>query len=155
MKKIFSLFLTVALCLSMYMSAFAADSSDGNSEIPEGIKKTTITYEMEADNGIQPLMWDVEERETSKQSAWTPIFTIPDRYFGYEISATSGNPYGEFNVALMDSYNTVVCSKTNLANGTVKKEDWITVHAGTNHQFLVSNLTGSYLKFKITYYSWK
>lgn len=155
MKKFISLLLSVSVFMSMAVTAFAADESD----VPE-IEKTTITYEMPApandeDAGIQPLMWDEENRETSKQLAYTPPFVIPDRYFAYEIRATSGNPSGSYAVALIDSDEDVVVRISNTANSSTKKADWITVDAGQTYQFKVTNLTGSNLIFSITYYSWK
>lgn len=155
MKKLISLLLAVSLFTSMSVNAFAADRSD----IPE-IEKTTITYEMPAPTddenaGIQPLIWNQESHETSKQIAYTPLFVIPDRYFAYEMSATSGNPSGSYAITLIDHNEDLIVRISNTANSSTKKADWITVDAGQTYQFKVSNLTGSNLKFSITYYSWK
>ncbi len=155
MKKLISLLLAVSLFTSMSVNAFAADRSD----IPE-IEKTTITYEMPAPTddenaGIQPLIWDQESHETSKQLAYTPLFVIPDRYFAYEMSAISGNSSGKYAIALMDQYSIETHSITHTANSTTKKADWIDVVPGRSYQFRVTNFTGSNLIFTITYYSWK
>ncbi|MCI9454401.1 MAG: hypothetical protein HFG83_11350 [Dorea sp.] len=155
MKKSISLLLTIIVCFSMSISAFAAD--EDNFVIPKDIKETTITYQIDPNDvdGIQPFIWNTEERETNKQTAYTPFFTIPDRYFAYEITATSDNPSGQFSVALIDKNSVTIRSISGIADGSYRKSDWIDVTAGQVYQFKVTNQTNSYLKFTITYYSWK
>lgn len=154
MKKFLSLILALTLCVSMSVTAFA----EGPSDIPE-LEKTTITYDVPAaeedDDGIEPLIWGQETHEPNVQTRYTTPFVIPDRYFAYEVTATSGNPNGECAVALMNSYMWAIASETVFANGVMEKRDWIEVHPGESYQFRITNLTGSNLKVTITYYSWK
>lgn len=154
-EKNFSLLLTVVIFFSTSVLAFATDECDF--DIPKDLKKTSITYQIEPIDidGIQPFIWNTEEWETTKQTAYTPLFTIPDRYFEYEITATSDNPSGLFSVALIDKNSETICNISGIANGSHRKAAWIDVTAGQIYQFKVTNQTNSYLKFTITYYSWK
>lgn len=56
MKKSISLLLTIIVCFSMSISAFAAD--EDNFVIPKDIKETTITYQIDPNDvdGIQPFI---------------------------------------------------------------------------------------------------
>lgn len=156
MKKIVSLLVVLSLFMAMTVTASAT-------EIPER-EEHKITYEFPApgsdeatdDDGVQPLIWGQETHEPMAKTRYTTPFVIPDRYFAYEITATSGNPSGKYAVALVESSDTsVVCNISTTANGTVKKIDWLDVYPGTSYQFRISNMTGSTLKVTITYYSWK
>ncbi len=158
MKKFISLLAVLTLCISMATTAFATDGKDSSE-----IEKTTVTYEIEPGTelvtkpgeSVDPCIWGQETHEPTAKVRYTTPFTIPDRYFAYEMTATSGNPAGEYAVALMDRYNTVTTSRTNIANGSTLKNDWITVDAGEAYQFRITNFTGSNLKVTLTYYSWK
>ena len=157
MKKLFSLFLSVAFCLSMSMSAFATDGSDNNSNVPEGVKKTDVICIIGAgdDAGIQPLIWG-ETEPTVSNAYYTSSFAIPDRYFGYDFTAVSStNPNGIYSVSLLDSNLSVIYKTGAHANGEPGKGDWINVNPGQSYRFRINNSTGSSLTVHITYYSWK
>lgn len=160
MKKFISLLVVLSLTLGLSMTALAEEDNGGIPEL-ENVEKHEIIYELPApssddsDEGVQPLIWGQETHEPMVPTRYTTPFVIPDRYFAYEMSATSGNPNGTYAVALMDKYMDVVTSRSTIANGSTLKNDWIDVDAGETFQFRITNLTNSTLKVTITYYSWK
>lgn len=160
-KRILSMLLALTLCLSLSTTAFASETS----EIPENVTKTTVTYTVDAGESIttvQPRMWSGNTYTLNSGTAtYTAQFTIPDKYFAYEVYATDSNGNAlsssttAFYVYLMeDDVETTIASLSGAANGTTYKKDWITVTAGNSYLFKIYNNSSTSLSVTITCYSW-
>lgn len=166
MKKVFCFVLSLMLVFSLNItSVFAADAEGTGSPENGDIQKTTVTFTLNpsesADDGIMPLIWDQSfPAIVDHCSADMPEFYVPDRYFAYEISATTesgGSANGGFGVVLKE-----YISKGNVAtlsapvDGSPYKNDWIDLgSSGGKYYFRITNNTDVIINITITYYSWK
>ena len=150
--------LALTLCLSLSTTAFASETS----EIPENVTKTTVTYTVDAGESVttvQPRIWNQESHTVGVgYTVYGLQFTIPDRYFAFEVYATDSNGNAvnaSYTVALVYDITSVVSTITGTANGTVYKNDWIDLsYGGKTHQFRYINLSSTALSVHVTYYSW-
>lgn len=158
MRKFFAIIMSIVLCFSFSVSAFA--------ETPE-IEKHTITITVPAkdnqstnENDISPCMWDQGSYTLGVGTqTFTGDFIIPNRYFAYEISGypvNGGTSSESFAVYLCLSIPQVsVAGCSTYANNNVSKMDWLTVDEGEYYYFLIQNNTSQAIYVTITYYSWK
>lgn len=158
MRKVFAIIMSVVLCFSLSVSAFA--------ETPE-IEKHTITITVPEknnqstnENGVSTHMWEQGSYnlDTGTQTL-TGDFIIPNRYFAYEISGypiNGGTSSESFAVYLCLSIpQAIVAGSSTYANNQVSKLDWLTVDEGEYYYFLIKNNTSQTISVTITYYSWK
>lgn len=155
-KKLFSLILAVAMCLSFSVTAFAAETDQAV------LEKHVVTLSVKPgdDAGIMPAMWDQNTYTVGVGiTTYTPQFIIPDRYFAYEMSATgvSGAPVSvPYSVALMYDVTGLVASQNGIANGVSTKYDWIDLgFTGGSYLFRIINGGSEAINVTLTYYSWK
>lgn len=157
-KKIFASLLAVMLLLAaMPSAAFAAEPSD---ESP-AMTPHTVTIEVPAgevgEYDVMPLIWDQDDCSLVANYVHDlPGFVIPDPYFAYEVYATAvdGSKINQnYTLSLMfgDGVKAMTSGK---ANGTVYKNDWISVVPGATYYFRINNATSYSLSVYITYYSW-
>ena len=163
-KKLIALFLAMVMAMSFAVTAMAAETDSG---IPENATKHTIELDIAADgtvesytqDGITPRIWNQINHTVSGDKTYTLQFTVPERYFAYEMRATntSGNAItGSYNVALLlASSFSVKASNGADVNGITYKMDHIDL-GGTNRTclFCISNYAGVPISVTITYYSW-
>ena len=163
-KKIIALFLAIIMATSFATTAMAAESDSG---IPENATAHTIeltvnpdgTIEGAEDSGISPFIWNQEHHTVSGNKTYTQQFTVPDRYFAYEMRATdaSGNAIsGTYRVELLLAITfSTLASCTEAADGTSHKLDHIDLDSSNQRLlFCISNYAGVPLSVTITYYSW-
>jgi len=135
-------------------TALAAESNEHS--MPDGLVGTTIevTVEPDEDLGIMPLIWGQDKPSVgSNSSVDTNPFTVPERYFAFECSAT-GSSSGNYSVALKQGSGTIA-SANKAVNGETTKIDWIDLKSSNNTcYFRVSNGTSSSISVILTYYSW-
>lgn len=146
-KKIVALLMALVMCLSFSTSVFA-------SEVPD-VEKHTITFEIPAsdESGVQPWMWGQQAPSVNPGSARSNAFTITDRYFAYEMTATGAS--GNYAVSLVyENTNVTIASQSSSVDGVMHKLDWIDVTAGKSHQFIIYNYCSSPISVTLTYYSW-
>ena len=163
-KKLIALFLAMVLATSFATTAMAAEP---DSEIPENATRHTIeltvapdgTIEGSDEDGVAPFIWNQENHTVSYDKTYTLQFTVPERYFAYEMRATgtSGNAInGTYTVdLLMASSFAARASSTQSVNGITYKVDNIDL-SNTNQRclFCITNNTGVPISVTITYYSW-
>lgn len=163
-KKLIALFLAMVLATSFATTAMAAET---DSEIPENATRHTIeltvapdgTIEGTDEDGVAPFIWNQENHTVSGDKTYTLHFTVPERYFAYEMRATdtSGNATsGTYKVDLLLASTFITkASNCQAVNGITYKVDNIDL-SNTNQSclFCISNYTGVSISVTITYYSW-
>lgn len=163
-KKIFALFLAIIMATSFATTAMAAESDSGT---PENLVSHTIeltvnpdgTVEGGEDDGISPFIWNQENHTVSGNKTYTQQFTVPERYFAYEMTATdaSGNAIsGNYMVDLLDAQTfCVIASCTQQVDGNTYKIDHIDLYSSNERVlFCITNATGVPISVTLTYYSW-
>ena len=163
-KKLIALFLAMVLATSFATTAMAAEP---DSEIPENATRHTIeltvapdgTIEGSDEDGVAPFIWNQENHTVSYDKTYTQQFTVPERYFAYEMRATgtSGNAIsGNYSVALyLAGPFTSIALSTKNVDGNTYKVDHIDLSASNQTcLFCISNFTGVPISVTITYYSW-
>ena len=143
-KKLIALFLAMVLATSFATTAMAAEP---DSEIPENATRHTIeltvapdgTIEGSDEDGVAPFIWNQENHTVSYDKTYTLQFTVPERYFAYEVRATgtSGNAVsGNYIVELLDAESFApLASISSSVNGITYKVDNIDLHS-TNERCL-------------------
>lgn len=163
-KKLIALFLAMVLATSFATTAMAAEP---DSEIPENATRHTIeltvapdgTIEGSDEDGVAPFIWNQENHTVSYDKTYTLQFTVPERYFAYEVRATgtSGSAVsGSYNVSLLlaSTFSTLASCTTYANGGTVKVDNIDLLMSNTTCLFCISNYTGVPISVTITYYSW-
>ena len=163
-KKLIALFLAMVMAMSFAVTAMAAESDSG---IPENATSHTIELTVAPgetiidgeDDGVAPFIWGSNSYNPPANGAtYTAQFTIPDRYFAYEVSAIGSNGNAVNGICsvylLLSNAQTSIAGLNVNINGTVGKMDWIDVDAGTRHLFKIVNGSSSSITVNITYYSW-
>lgn len=163
-KKLIALFLAMVLATSFATTAMAAETDSG---IPENATRHTIeltvapdgTIEGTDEDGVVPFIWNQENHTVSGDKTYTLQFTVPERYFAYEMRATdtSGNALNSpYNVSLLLAVTlSTLASATFDANGNTYKVDNIDLLSSNKTcLFCISNFTGVPISVTITYYSW-
>lgn len=162
LKKIFALVMALVLATSFSTVAFAAEESG----IPENATRHTIEVTVEpgetlegTEEGIAPYIWNQGTYNPPANGAtYTAQFTIPDRYFAYEMYATStngSNVNANYEISLLHAAAfSIIASSSKPINGTTYKLDWIDVNANQNYLFKISNYSSVPITVRITYYSW-
>ena len=131
MKKFFAIFLAIALCIVGTTTAFASETERD----PEPTRMwASGTYVVPAYSSVD-----------------TGTFSLTDRYFAFEMSATSSSS-GTYTVALKRS-GVTKASATKYVNSGIFKKDWITITSGS-HYFTITNNTSASITVTLTYYSW-
>lgn len=163
MKKIKSILaMTLALILCFSTVAFAADTTDSETGIPEYATKHTVELTLapesdENDNSIAPYVWgDPSVSLIDHHTVNTAEFYLSDQYFAYEMEAipASGTATSQgYAVSLMCGSATKAAMTGN-ADGGLYKKDWITISTDANYYFKITNNTDYVLNVYITYYSW-
>ena len=162
-KKIIALFLAIIMATSFATTAMAAESDSG---IPENATAHTIELTVNPDgtvegneDGVSPFIWNQIQHTVSGNKTYTLQFTVPERYFAYEMRATDANGNaisGSYCVELLDAQALgIIASNTKPVNGVTYKVDHIDLNA-TNERvlFCISNIAGVPISVTITYYSW-
>ena len=121
--------------------------------------KHTIEIEVPANEEIvMPYIWDNGSYSPVYSSASTASFVVPDNNFAFETSArnVNGNACSaEYTVHLVSSLsNASKASLLNVANGTLKKLDWISTTPGNSYYFAFTNHSSTTLSVYLEYYSW-
>ena len=121
--------------------------------------KHTIEIEVPANEEIvMPYIWDNGSYSPVYSSASTASFVVPDNNFAFETSArdVNGNACSaEYSINLMlSSTNTSRASTRNVADGTLKKLDWIDTNPGSTYYFKIVNFSSTTLSVYLEYYSW-
>lgn len=172
-KKTVALFLALVLSVGCFsMTAMAAETTETN--IPANAVRHEVELTVSADGTIEnietlssaegatvmPRAWWQNSWNVPTDATYTPAFTVPERYFAYEISATdyNGNAVsgGRFTVELL--IHSTMGIKTSLSgnvNGSTCKMDWIDLQS-TNKTclFKIINHTSVPIVATVTYYSW-
>lgn len=162
-KKLIALFLAIIMATSFATTAMAAETL---SDIPENATCHTIELTVSPDgtieggeDGISPFIWNQENHTVSGNKTYTLQFTVPERYFAYEMRATDANGNaisGQYTVALLYALTfSVMASSTKNVDGNTYKLDNIDLGASNETVlFCISNYTGVPISVTITYYSW-
>lgn len=163
-KKLISLFLAIVMAMSFAVTAIAAEADSG---IPENATQHTIELDIAADgtvesytqDGITPRIWNQINHTVSGDKTYTLQFTVPERYFAYEMRATntSGNSAsGTYKVDLLLASNFVVkASSCQAVDGVTYKIDHIDLSSSNQRcLFCITNYANIPLSVTITYYSW-
>ena len=162
-KKIFALFLAMIMATSFATTAMAAESDSG---IPEHATSHTIELTVNPDgtvegseDGVSPFIWNQIQHTVSGNKTYTLQFTVPERYFAYEMRATTSsggtvNDYYRVELLHAGTFG-LFASCTKPVNGTTYKVDHIDLEC-TNERvlFCITNDTGVPISVTITYYSW-
>ena len=109
LKKLIALFLAMVIATSFTITALAAETEP---EIPENATCHTIELNLAADgtvesytqDGITPRIWNQINHTVSGNKTYTLQFTVPERYFAYEMratTATGGTVNANYNVELL------------------------------------------------------
>lgn len=166
MKKILSLILAFALTLCISTSALAAEPVN---RLNGGkVEKHTIELVAEPgvntisldDEGIMPIIWNQFSHKVPYNGKYTTaVFSIPDRYFAFEVTGTDYNGNGAsgyFSVNLLYYVQAGLAGLTCTVNGPSKKADWITIPAVGEKKYAFEILNGATgdINVTITYYSW-
>lgn len=163
-KKLISLFLAIVMAMSFAVTAMAAEP---DSEIPENAISHTIeltvapgeTITGDDEDGVAPFIWNQIGHTVSGDKTYTQQFTVPERYFAYEVRATntSGNSINAtYKVDLLMASNFAIKASTCRAvNGVTYKVDNIDL-SNTNQRclFCITNYATVPISVTITYYSW-
>ena len=163
-KKLISLFLAIVMAMSFAVTAMAAEP---DSEIPENAISHTIELTVAPgetitggdESGVAPFIWNQIGHTVSGDKTYTQQFTVPERFFAYEMRATntSGQALsGTYQVQLLHAVSfSAYASATKVANGTTFKMDHIDLgSSNVRCLFCISNYTGVPISVTITYYSW-
>ena len=163
-KKLISLFLAIVMAMSFAVTAMAAEP---DSEIPENAISHTIELTVAPgetitggdESGVAPFIWNQIGHTVSGDKTYTQQFTVPERYFAYEVRATnsSGSAInGTYKVDLLLAVNFVAKASTcQSINGVTYKVDHIDL-SNTNQRclFCITNYATVPISVTITYYSW-
>lgn len=162
-KKLIALFLAMVMATSFATTAMAAEP---DSAIPENAVAHTIELTVNpdgtiegADDAVSPFIWNQENHTVSGNKTYTQQFNVPERYFAYEMRATSTNGSainGSYCVQLLYALTfSVYASATERVDGNTYKMDHIDLDASNQRVlFCITNLTGVPISVTITYYSW-
>lgn len=164
LKKLIALFLAIVMASSFAITAMAAEAE---TEIPENATRHTIELDLAADgtvesytqDGITPRIWNQENYTVSGDKTYTLQFTVPERYFAYEMRATTtsgGTASGTYTVELMSaSAWAAIAGRSAYIDGVTYKVDHIDLY-GSNQRclFCIINGAGLPLSVTLTYYSW-
>lgn len=163
-KKMIALFLAMIMATSFATTALAAETESG---IPEGATCHTIeltvnpdgTVEGGDENGISPFIWNQESHTVSGNKTYTLQFTVPERYFAYEMKATDANGNAlstNYTVELLHAATfSLLASCTQSADGNTYKVDHIDLESSNETLlFCIVNYTGVPISVTLTYYSW-
>ncbi len=166
MKKIVALLMAVVTAITcLSMTAFAAETNSAST--PATIEKHTIdiglapgdSIQADGDSGIMPIMWNQEYHTLVPRSVTlTYHFTIPDRYFAFEYSATAanGSTVETFYVELMYDVSILIAGGGGNTNGQAHKIDWINIENNGYHIFRITNQSyDTNITVHIVYYSWQ
>ena len=163
-KKLIALFLAMVMATSFTITAMAAEPETG---IPENATCHTIELNLAADgtvesysqDGITPRIWNQINHTVSGNKTYTLQFNVPDRYFAYEMRATTssgGTLSTTYNVELLlaDIF-VAIAGRSAAVDGITYKVDHIDLE-GSNERclFCITNNTGVPISVTITYYSW-
>ena len=167
MKKILSLILVFALTLCISTSALAAEPVN---RLNGGkVEKHTIEFVAEpgvstinanGDEGIMPIIWNQFSHKVPYNANYTTgVFSVPDRYFAFEVTGTDYNGSGAsgyFSVNFLYNTRNGLAGLTCTVNGPSKKADWITIPSvgEKNYSFEILNGATGDINVTITYYSW-
>lgn len=170
-KKTVALFLALVLSVGCFsMTAMAAETTETN--IPANAVRHEVELTVSADGTIEnietlssaegatvmPRAWWQNSYNVPTNSTYSPAFTIPDRYFAFEMSATdyNGNAVsGNYRVELIDHASwSAIASQSGTANGLISKVDWIDIDTSRKYVFGMHNFTGVPIRVNLTYYSW-
>ena len=155
MKKIISLVLAIVLCMSLSVTALAAET-----DIPADVEKNTIEITLEPgesidESDVTPYIWGQETHDVPYDARATAAFNIPDRNFAFEMKGTGINnePINGTYTVELNRGATIKASRPGNLDGTTYKVDWISVEPG-NYYFTIYNYTSVTIKVVLTYYSW-
>ena len=164
LKKLIALFLAMVMASSFAITAMAAEPE---TEIPENATRHTIELDIAADgtvesysqDGITPRIWNQENYVVSGNKTYTLQFNVPDRYFAYEMRATTtsgGTTSGSYIVELMSaSAFAAIASRAAYVDGITYKLDHIDLYgSNTRCLFCIINDAGVPISVTLTYYSW-
>ena len=162
-KKLIALFLAIIMATSFATTAMAAEPDSGT---PENLVSHTIELTVNPDgtveggeDGISPFIWNQEHHTVSGNKTYTQQFNVPERYFAYEMRATTssgGTVNANYRVDLLDAQAFgIIAANNKPVDGNTYKVDHIDLNA-TNERllFCISNYTGVPISVTITYYSW-
>ena len=171
-KKTVALFLALVLSVGCFsMTAMAAENTETN--IPANAVRHEVELTVSADGTIEnietlssaegatvmPRAWWQNSYNVPTDATYTPAFTVPERYFAFEMSATdyNGNAVsGYYRVDLLSHTSMGSIAFINKPiNGISYKLDWIDLQS-TNKAclFKISNGSNTPIKVTLTYYSW-
>jgi hypothetical protein len=155
MKKLVSLLLVATLLMACVPVSLADDENPNIVKHVISVEVPSTVSQDQPIGGDDSDIWGTGNFAVSSGTPYSTLpFTIPDRYFAYEIRATGASTQ-TFTVSLFDIYGSFYASGSTYADGYSKvKVDWITVDAGESYQFKIYNNTGNILTVYITYYSW-
>lgn len=86
----------------------------------------------------------------------TPGFYIPDRYFAFEMRATTssgGTLNSSYSVTLKKG-NGLIASGTADIDGATYKLDWIDISSTGTYYFRITNNSSTSISVSLVYYSW-
>ena len=154
-KRILAIVMAMLFLVSSSTIAFAASTPEVVAHTVAISVPPTLTSNSAGREGGGSRMWNSVSYyiESYVSVLYSPYFTIPDPYFAYETYAT-GAPSGYYTVKLYKSNGQLIGTTSNLADGSSRKNDWLSVSAGSQYRFKVLNNTGSNITVYLTYYSW-
>jgi len=164
MKKFLSVLLNLSMVFCFSTAVFATENDTNG--IPEYATRHTIELTLapgetigdDSNSGVAPYIWgDPSMSLVDHNSAYTSSFYVSDRYFAYEMEATKTDgteTQQGYCVALEYVNGGVIASMSGHADGSLYKNDWITINVDGYYRFLVSNNTDYDLRVLMTYYSW-
>ena len=162
-KKLIALFLAIIMATSFATTAMAAEPDSGT---PENLVSHTIELTVNPDgtveggeDGISPFIWNQENHTVSGNKTYTQQFNVPERYFAYEMRATTstgGTVNSNYRVELLHAGTFgLFASCTQAVDGVTYKVDHIDLECSNERVlFCITNGTGVPISVTITYYSW-
>lgn len=172
-KKTVALFLALVLSVGCFsMTAMASETTETN--IPANAVRHEVELTVSADGTIEnietlssaegatvmPRAWWQNSYNVPTDATYTPAFTVPERYFAFEMSATdyNGNAVsgGRYRVDLL-SHSTMgsLANMSRNVDGTTYKLDWIDLESTNKYcLFKIQNVSGTPIVVNLTYYSW-
>ena len=172
-KKTVALFLALVLSVGCFsMTAMAAESTETN--IPANAVRHEVELTVSADGTIEnietlssaegatvmPRAWWQNSYNVPTDATYTPAFTVPERYFAFEMSATdyNGNAVsgGRYRVdLLLHSSMASIANASHNVDGIKYKLDWIDLNSSNQYcLFKIQNASGTPIVVNLTYYSW-
>lgn len=150
-KLLKSILLVFLLMLIFTLPTFATEQTEPT--------RHTIAIEVPANEEVvMPYMWDNGSYSPVYSSASTASFVVPDNNFAFETSArdVNGNACSaEYTVHLVSALsNASQAASKHVANGTLKKLDWIDTNPGSSYYFTIINHSSTTLAVYLEYYSW-